>query len=150
VVGTHHLLLSRVVVGAHHPLLSRVVVVVGDGHSWAVVVCVLCCGAGWLSVVMGGRSSLLVDDSGGGPCPLSWGPGVMDVIIVVIQKVAVNVACSVQPYVCHVSGLVVAACVGHHRHCCSSLSLSLSLLSLLSLSLLVSILVAVVDVVVTV
>ena len=27
-------------------LLSRVVVVVGDGHSWAVVVCMPCCGAG--------------------------------------------------------------------------------------------------------
>ena len=49
------------VVGAHHPLLSRVVVVVGDGCSWAVVVCVPCwwCWVvvgchGWAVIVVGG------------------------------------------------------------------------------------------------
>ena len=86
-------------------------------------------GAGWLSVVMGGWSLLLVDDGGGGPCPSSWGPGIMDVVIV-FQKVAVDMAHLVKPYACHVSSLVVASCVGCHCHCCSSLLLSLSLLLL--------------------
>ena len=100
---------------------------VGDGRSWAVVVCMPCCGAGQLSVVVGGRSSLLVDDSGGGPCPSSWGPAIMDVVI---QKVAVDMAHSVKLYACHVSSLVVASCVVSSL----LLSLLLSLLSLLSLS----------------
>jgi len=94
---------------------------------------------------MGGQSLLLVDDGGGGPCPSLWGPGIMDVIIV--QKVTVDMACLVKPYACHVSGLVVASCVGHHHCCCSSLSLSLSLSSL---SLLVSVVVAVADIMVMV
>ena len=61
-----------------------------------------------------------------GPCPSSWGPGVMDVVVL---KVAVDVAHLVKPYVCHVSGLVVAPFVGHHHRCCSSLALSLLSLS---------------------
>ena len=52
-------------------------------------------GAGQLSVVVGGRSSFLVDDGGGGPCPSLWGPGIMDVVIV--WKVAIDVAHSVKP-----------------------------------------------------
>jgi len=61
-----------------------------------------------------------------GPCPLSWGPGIMDIVIL---KVTVNVACSVKLYAYHVSGLVVVPFVGHHRHCCSLLVLLLSSLS---------------------
>jgi len=61
-----------------------------------------------------------------GPCPSSWGPGIMDIVIL---KVAVDVAHLVKPYACHVSGLVVGPFVGCHCHCCSSLALLLSLLS---------------------
>ena len=141
VVGTHCLLLLRVVVGACHLLLSRVVVVVGNGCLWAVVVCVLCWWC-WALVSCHGWAVIVV----GGPCPSSWGPGIMDIVIV-IQKVTVDMACSVKPYACHVSSLVVALCVRCHCCCCSLLSLSLSLLLLL---LSVSIVVAVADMVVTV
>jgi len=61
-----------------------------------------------------------------GPCPSSWGPGITDVIIL---RVAIDMACSVKLYACHVSSLVVAPFVGWHRHCCSSLALLLLLLS---------------------
>jgi len=61
-----------------------------------------------------------------GPCPSSWGPGIMDIIVL---KVAVDVAHSVKPYACHISGLVVVLFVGRHCCCCSLLALSLSLLS---------------------
>jgi len=83
---------------------------------------------------MGGQSLLLVDDSGGGPCPSSWGPGVMDNDVIIIRKVTVDMAHSVKPYACHISSLVVVSCV----------------VSSLLLLLLASIVVAVADVVVTV
>jgi len=143
--------LSLIVVESGGGRLSPVVVEGGGGGGqWVLMGC---CGFhamlwwGWLLVVVGGQSSLWVDDSGGGPCPSLWGPGVMDDNDIVIWKVAIDVACSVKLYACHVSSLVVASCVGCHHHCCSSLLLSLSLSLLL---LLASVVVAVANMVVTV
>ena len=79
---------------------------------------------GWVDMLHG-HCSWSVSISGGGGVviviPL-WG---LASWVLVILKIAVDMAQSDSPFVCHVSGLVVAPLVGHHHRCQSSLSWSL-------------------------